>query len=99
MEHLRSVLTACCESSAPDVRGRFLILTHMGPDPDALGACEGLRLLLENAPAHPSGHYAYAQLLFQLGRPQEALRELQTHMQIQASQWPEGPVATGMVKL
>jgi len=50
--HLRAALEACCEASAPDVRGRFLILTHMGPDPDALGACEGLRLLLEQGFGH-----------------------------------------------
>ena len=50
--HLRAALAACCEASAPDVRGRFLILTHMGPDPDALGACEGLRLLLEQGFGH-----------------------------------------------
>ena len=52
VEHLRGVLSACCESSASEVRGRFLILTHMGPDPDALGACEGLRLLLEKGFGH-----------------------------------------------
>lgn len=52
VEHLRGVLAACCEASAPGVRGRFLILTHMGPDPDALGACEGLRLLLEQGFGH-----------------------------------------------
>ncbi len=50
--HLRAVLEACSGSSAPEVRGRFLILTHMGPDPDALGACEGLRLLLEQGFGH-----------------------------------------------
>ena len=52
MQHLRRVLDACCASAADGVRGRFLILTHMGPDPDALGACEGLRLLLEAGFGH-----------------------------------------------
>ena len=52
VEHLRAVLEDCCRDAAPEVRGRFLILTHMGPDPDALGACEGLRLLLEEGFGH-----------------------------------------------
>ncbi|MEM8709318.1 MAG: hypothetical protein AAGG01_00085, partial [Planctomycetota bacterium] len=47
VEHLGRVLRACSESSDPAVAGNFLILTHMGPDPDAIGACEGLRLLIE----------------------------------------------------
>lgn len=43
VEGLRQALARA--SQAADSR-RFLILTHRGPDPDALGACEGLRLLL-----------------------------------------------------
>lgn len=47
VEHLGRVLRAAAEGAHPDVGGRFLILTHRGPDPDAIGACEGLRLLIE----------------------------------------------------
>ncbi len=47
VEHLGRVLRACSEAAASDVAGHFLILTHMGPDPDAIGAAEGLRLLIE----------------------------------------------------
>lgn len=47
VEHLRSVLEAASEAAPEEARGRFLILTHRGPDPDALGACEGLRRLIE----------------------------------------------------
>ena len=46
VHHLRRVLERASEAAVPSARGRFLILTHRGPDPDALGACEGLRLLL-----------------------------------------------------
>jgi len=46
VQHLREVLARVSAAAPPEVRGRFLILTHRGPDPDALGACEGLRLLL-----------------------------------------------------
>lgn len=47
VEHLGRVLRKASEHADPDVAGRFLILTHRGPDPDAIGACEGLRLLIE----------------------------------------------------
>ncbi|MEL6428527.1 MAG: DHH family phosphoesterase [Planctomycetota bacterium] len=47
VEHLGRALRAASEAGAPESAGRFLILTHRGPDPDALGACEGLRLLIE----------------------------------------------------
>ena len=46
VHHLRGVLERSSEAAAPEARGRFLILTHRGPDPDALGACEGLRRLI-----------------------------------------------------
>ncbi|MEM9799750.1 MAG: DHH family phosphoesterase [Planctomycetota bacterium] len=46
VDHLEGVLRATIDASATRP-ARFLILTHMGPDPDAIGACEGLRLLLE----------------------------------------------------
>lgn len=47
VEHLGRVLRKCSEAADQAVAGHFLILTHMGPDPDAIGACEGLRLLIE----------------------------------------------------
>lgn len=47
VEHLGRVLRAAAEGCASDVSGTFLVLTHRGPDPDALGACEGLRRLIE----------------------------------------------------
>lgn len=47
VEHLGRVLREVSDSAPIEIAGRFLILTHMGPDPDAIGACEGLRLLLE----------------------------------------------------
>ena len=47
VEHLGRALRAASEAADPAVAGRFLILTHRGPDPDAIGACEGLRLLIE----------------------------------------------------
>lgn len=45
VEHLRAVLQEVSAAAPPRARGRFLVLTHRGPDPDALGACEGLRFL------------------------------------------------------
>jgi len=45
VQHLRKVLERASRSAPPAARGRFLVLTHRGPDPDALGACEGLRRL------------------------------------------------------
>ncbi len=44
VHHLRRVLER--HAGQRDTPARFLILTHRGPDPDALGACEGLRRLL-----------------------------------------------------
>jgi len=44
---LRAALEQASEAAPEEARGRFLILTHRGPDPDALGACEGLRRLIE----------------------------------------------------
>lgn len=48
LERLRGALSRASQAAAPAARGRFLILTHRGPDPDALGACEGLRQLLRD---------------------------------------------------
>ncbi|MFT4647763.1 MAG: nanoRNase/pAp phosphatase (c-di-AMP/oligoRNAs hydrolase) [Planctomycetota bacterium] len=45
-EHLRKTILAANERGSEEVRDRFLVLTHRGPDPDALGACEGIRCLL-----------------------------------------------------
>lgn len=47
VERLRSVLERASAEAPERARGRFLVLTHRGPDPDALGACEGLRRLIE----------------------------------------------------
>ncbi len=47
VDHLRTALARASREAPPEARGRFLVLTHRGPDPDALGACEGLRRLLE----------------------------------------------------
>lgn len=49
MHHLHRVLQRASEGASPEASGRILILTHRGPDPDALGACEGLRLLIGEA--------------------------------------------------
>ena len=46
VHHLKEVLQRASMAASPQARGRFMILTHRGPDPDALGACEGLRRLL-----------------------------------------------------
>ncbi|MDF1836297.1 MAG: DHH family phosphoesterase [Planctomycetota bacterium] len=45
-EHLRKVVLAAKEQATEELREQFLVLTHRGPDPDALGACEGIRCLL-----------------------------------------------------
>jgi nanoRNase/pAp phosphatase (c-di-AMP/oligoRNAs hydrolase) len=47
VEHLGRVLRAAVEGATGPAAGNFLVLTHRGPDPDALGACEGLRRLIE----------------------------------------------------
>lgn len=44
VEHFRQVLEGAREA-APAGRDALLILTHRGPDPDAIGACEGVRHL------------------------------------------------------
>ncbi|MFT7678590.1 MAG: nanoRNase/pAp phosphatase (c-di-AMP/oligoRNAs hydrolase) [Planctomycetota bacterium] len=46
VERLGRVLAQVSEEASGVARGRFLVLTHRGPDPDAMGACEGLRCLL-----------------------------------------------------
>ncbi len=58
-------------------------------------AAEILTTLLEENPDHPSAHYAYGQVLLQLGRPDEARRELETHMRILAEIEPTAPMAAG----
>ncbi|MBL4770016.1 MAG: DHH family phosphoesterase [Planctomycetes bacterium] len=45
-EHLHRTVLAANERAPEELRGQFLVLTHRGPDPDALGACEGIRCLL-----------------------------------------------------
>ncbi len=45
VQHFREVLEAASASSPG--KDRLLILTHRGPDPDAIGACEGMRYLAE----------------------------------------------------
>lgn len=46
LEQLKTALAEASAAAELKARGRFLVLTHRGPDPDALGACEGLRQLL-----------------------------------------------------
>ena len=46
LDQLKAALAAASAAADLKARGRFLVLTHRGPDPDALGACEGLRQLL-----------------------------------------------------
>lgn len=45
VEHFRKVLTEAAETSPG--KSKLLILTHRGPDPDAIGACVGMRHLTE----------------------------------------------------
>lgn len=45
VQHFREVLEEAA-ASGPQGR-RLLVLTHRGPDPDAIGACEGVRHLAE----------------------------------------------------
>ena len=51
VDRLRAVLEEAARQAPETAKGargpRFLVLTHRGPDPDALGACEGLRHLIE----------------------------------------------------
>ena len=58
-------------------------------------AIEMLELLIEENPDHPSAHYAYGQALLQLGRPEEAQREFESHMRILAALEPTAPMAAG----
>jgi nanoRNase/pAp phosphatase (c-di-AMP/oligoRNAs hydrolase) len=44
VEHFRAVLERHAER-VPESRRRVLVLTHRGPDPDAIAACEGIRHL------------------------------------------------------
>lgn len=46
LAHLHEVLRTAAEGSAGD---RLLVLTHRGPDPDAIGSMEGMRFLLQHA--------------------------------------------------
>ena len=52
VERLREALSRVSRAAPLEARGRFLVLTHRGPDPDALGACAGLRQLLAEAFDH-----------------------------------------------
>jgi len=61
VHHLRRVLERASSEASEEARGRFLILTHRGPDPDALGACEGLRALV-------GGEFGYEVVVATLGR-------------------------------
>ncbi|MCA9001325.1 MAG: DHH family phosphoesterase [Planctomycetes bacterium] len=49
LEHLRRAVIAANERAPEELKDQFLVLTHRGPDPDALGACEGIRCLLTEA--------------------------------------------------
>jgi nanoRNase/pAp phosphatase (c-di-AMP/oligoRNAs hydrolase) len=46
VQHLEAVLRTA-RAAAPERGDRVLILTHRGPDPDAIGSCEGMRALCE----------------------------------------------------
>ncbi|MFT7487223.1 MAG: nanoRNase/pAp phosphatase (c-di-AMP/oligoRNAs hydrolase) [Candidatus Paceibacteria bacterium] len=48
VEHFRQVLEAA-RAAAPEGRDKLLILTHRGPDPDAIAACQGVRHLCAEA--------------------------------------------------
>jgi tetratricopeptide (TPR) repeat protein len=54
-----------------------------------------LEALLAENPAHPSAHYAYGQVLLQLGRLEEARAALERHMKLLSQRELAGPVATG----
>jgi len=51
--------------------------------------------LLRANPDHGSAHYAYGQVLLQLGRIEEARREFEEHVRVLAEQHPQAPVAMG----
>ncbi|MFT7668902.1 MAG: nanoRNase/pAp phosphatase (c-di-AMP/oligoRNAs hydrolase) [Planctomycetota bacterium] len=46
VEHFRKVLQSA-KAAAPEGQDSVLILTHRGPDPDAIGSCEGIRHLCQ----------------------------------------------------
>jgi len=52
VDRFRAVLEGA-RAAAPAGRERLLILTHRGPDPDALGACQGVAHLVREAFAMP----------------------------------------------
>jgi tetratricopeptide (TPR) repeat protein len=58
-------------------------------------AAEMLKELVTLRPDHASAHYAYGQALLQLGRTEEAQREFETHMQLQAKATRTSPMAHG----
>jgi tetratricopeptide (TPR) repeat protein len=58
-------------------------------------AAQMLALLVEENPNHDSAHYAYGQVLLQLGRTEEAQHEFEEHMRVLSEQHPQSPVAMG----
>lgn len=46
VEHFRATVARRAAAAPPSQR-RLLVLTHRGPDPDAIGACEGIRHLVQ----------------------------------------------------
>ncbi len=47
VQHFKQCLADASKAADRPARGSYLVLTHRSPDPDALGACEGLRRLIE----------------------------------------------------
>lgn len=58
-------------------------------------AARYLEEFLRENPEHAKANWAYGQALLRLGRPAEAQRAFQRHMEIQARTEPTGPVAAG----
>ncbi len=58
-------------------------------------AAEMLAELISANPDHESAHYAYGQVLLQLGRIEEAQKEFEEHMRVLSEQHPQSPVAMG----
>ena len=58
-------------------------------------AAQMLAELLGANPDHESAHYAYGQVLLQLGRIEEAQKEFEEHMRVLSEQHPQSPVAMG----
>ena len=54
-----------------------------------------LEELLKANPEHPSGYYAYGQVLLQLGRAEDAQRAFEAHARVMAKQKPTSPMAHG----